>query len=311
MQASQKPKIAITIGWLTFTLVALGLWSEQVCCPRPTPFQMIALYLLLAAPAWYYWGSMWMWGKVWLLTRRMTLISLLGVVVIVAAIYSLQFGEHSNEPAVMQQTEPEAMAAPEPSDTKAIGENHYDAIAKQYARDIGITEEEQELNQAYEQGRAAGKTWGENYKQHLQQISDTALQHGWENQPSIYLLNAAKEGDIQKAEQALAERANINATFLGLSPLYTAAGAGHAKFITWAISKGADINFKNGPAQRTALHEAAGKGQLEAVKALLNAGADISATNSHGRTPLAYLRMIRPANLAEVERLLVEKGGVK
>lgn len=102
------------------------------------------------------------------------------------------------------------------------------------------------------------------------------------------LYGAATNGDVDTAKKLVAAGVDINSTALVMAPLYQAASHGHVEFVRWAVQTGAKIDYKNGPSQRTALHEAVYKGQQDATKVLLELGAAPNAKNAHGRTPLFY-----------------------
>ena len=80
-----------------------------------------------------------------------------------------------------------------------------------------------------------------------------------------------------------------NATTLGISHLYQAAGHANVEIMKVLLESGADIEFRNGPVGRTALQEAAVKKRFSAVVLLVEQGADVNARNNNGRTALAYV----------------------
>lgn len=125
------------------------------------------------------------------------------------------------------------------------------------------------------------------------------------------LNNAAINGDIETAKKAVEAGADINEVFFFLTPLYMVASHGHADFIEWAVKAGADIEYKNGPSQRTALHEAVFKGHMAAAKKLLELGASPNPTNTHGRTPLFYAYFHEGALRDELIFLLLANGAEK
>ncbi len=59
------------------------------------------------------------------------------------------------------------------------------------------------------------------------------------------LIKAAHSGNIEVAKQAIADGANVNAEFLGTTPLHSASGGGHKQTIELLIAKGADVNAED------------------------------------------------------------------
>jgi cytochrome c len=134
------------------------------------------------------------------------------------------------------------------------------------------------------------------------------------------LHDAAKEGEIEKIEQLLAQGANINETDGTATPLYWAVLGAQLAAAKLLMERGADVNTVStlgdtplGPAigrrnielirllldhganpnsamgaSQNVLHFAAAQGCLDCVKALVEAGADVNAQTSDAqyRTPL-------------------------
>ena len=71
------------------------------------------------------------------------------------------------------------------------------------------------------------------------------------------------------------------------------------------ISKGADVNAKDGTLERTALIEASLNGHLEVVKYLVENGADVNAKNEYGVTVLMRASYYEHF---EIVQYLVSKG---
>ena len=69
----------------------------------------------------------------------------------------------------------------------------------------------------------------------------------------------------------------------GSTPLSAASVEGHLKMVEFLISKGAEINRKDGLSGESALMAAAEMGQLEVVKVLLSDGAEACALDKDGR----------------------------
>jgi hypothetical protein len=62
--------------------------------------------------------------------------------------------------------------------------------------------------------------------------------------PDIPLLEAATDGNIEAAKEAIAAGADVNAKMGGGTPLHWAAQFGHKKIIELLIAEGADVNPK-------------------------------------------------------------------
>lgn len=91
----------------------------------------------------------------------------------------------------------------------------------------------------------------------------------------------------------------------GLTPLHFAAKSGYGGYISFLISRGADVRVKNS-AGSTPLHEAIRAGQLEAARLLIAAGADVNTRDAKGNTSL---HLVMPLNTREEGmRLLLQKG---
>jgi ankyrin repeat protein len=94
-----------------------------------------------------------------------------------------------------------------------------------------------------------------------------------DNTKNALLINAAREGNLEDAQTALAGGADINTTDnLWGNPLISASGMGHSKIVNLLIDKGADVNAKT-RSGRTALKEAKEYGHTDIVKILEDAGA--------------------------------------
>ena len=103
------------------------------------------------------------------------------------------------------------------------------------------------------------------------------------------LINAAKNGNINKAKTLISKGANVNAKDYsnGMTALMWAIEKGHLDTAKLLISKGADINAKDNVGG-TALMFVAWKGHLKIAKLLIFNGADINAKTNVGATALMY-----------------------
>ncbi len=154
------------------------------------------------------------------------------------------------------------------------------------------------------------------------------------------LHEAAKSGDISRAEVMLNSGADINEKKPFGTPLHFAAGFGQPEMVKYLLSKGADIDswvevggtplisaasakrtecvqilLKHGAnvnatgsttLNETALHLAALNGHTEVMRVLIVAGADINARDFAGRTPLDTAKLFKGQD--EAATLLREFG---
>jgi ankyrin repeat protein len=135
------------------------------------------------------------------------------------------------------------------------------------------------------------------------------------------LIQAAVEGDAEKARQLLSTGVNINRRNAESYPLgyewnttalMCAAANGHLEVARLLIEAGADVfaaseqHKVDGGGGWQALHHALRNNHVEVAKLLLDAGADPNALGNYAWTPL--LCALKPMNLAGV-RLVLERGG--
>ena len=114
---------------------------------------------------------------------------------------------------------------------------------------------------------------------------------------------AAENGHMETTAVLIAENVDVNATDnLGRTPLHLAAENGHTKTVELLIEKGADVNATDNLG-RTPLHLAAEKGHTKTAELLIEKGADVNATDRSAEawTPL---RLARIHGHTETEELL-------
>ena len=119
---------------------------------------------------------------------------------------------------------------------------------------------------------------------------------------------AAKNGDLQTVQMALASSSPINGRdrYSSMTALMTAAAEGHTATVNFLLENHANPNLTadNGA---TALEFAAAKGRVEVVWLLLKYLADVNAADAKGGTPLMLASW---HGHEETVQLLLENGAV-
>jgi ankyrin repeat protein len=88
-----------------------------------------------------------------------------------------------------------------------------------------------------------------------------------------FLVQAAAQDNGRFVKLLLRKGYDINFETGGTTPLSGASNGGHEEMVKLLISRGADLNRKNGISGESALMSAAEMGQLVTVKVLLSSGA--------------------------------------
>lgn len=134
------------------------------------------------------------------------------------------------------------------------------------------------------------------------------------------IVKAADYGDIKRIEKLLSEGTDIDEkdeTVNGRTALHMVATKPRFDLVKYLLSKGADVNVKNGDGKTvleaymderkaTMLHWYTGIGDLDKAIASIGKGADINARNIDGDTPL-HIAVMKSENLGIVI-FLVESG---
>jgi len=122
------------------------------------------------------------------------------------------------------------------------------------------------------------------------------------------LIRAAGNGQKAKVEELIVQGANVKYyNNIGFTAIVRAADSWSndaEAIITLLLSKGADINAKDGEG-RTALTAAIRRGLDKRVKFLISKGADVNSTENDGTTPLS---IAISANNTLIEKLLRAAG---
>eukprot|EP00898_Chlorokybus_atmophyticus_P007991 jgi/Chlat1/8193/Chrsp76S00612 len=125
------------------------------------------------------------------------------------------------------------------------------------------------------------------------------------------LIDAAKFGDVEAAEDFLAVGRDVNeADKEGRTPLHFSVAYSQPAVFEVLVAAGAKLNATDSK-QNTPLHYAAGYGRSDFIKPLLDAGADTSAKNSTGKTPydLATIDQRNPLSSDEEALALLKPKG--
>ena len=124
------------------------------------------------------------------------------------------------------------------------------------------------------------------------QIVELLRQHGaqtnFADPAGDGICKAAGAGDIEAVKQHLTKGMDINTKDgkFGMHPLSWAALHGQSQMVGFLIQQSADVNAKNKDGA-TALHVAAFLGQYEVAELLVQKGADVNAKNEDGDTPIS------------------------
>lgn len=123
------------------------------------------------------------------------------------------------------------------------------------------------------------------------------------------LHQAAEVGDANQVQRLLSKGADVNARDgAGFTPLFYAAHKGHTQVSEILIAGGANVNAKDSY-DNTPLHYAAVSGRYDVCKLLIAKGANVNAQNLMGGTPLA---MARAGGHSEIVELLTgNEAGVR
>lgn len=115
------------------------------------------------------------------------------------------------------------------------------------------------------------------------------------------LHQAAEVGDANQVQRLLSKGADVNARDgAGFTPLFYAAHKGHIQVSEILVAGGANVNAKDSY-DNTPLHYAAVSGRYDVCKLLIAKGANVNAQNLMGGTPLA---MARAGGHSEIVELL-------
>ena len=114
-----------------------------------------------------------------------------------------------------------------------------------------------------------------------------------------FLVQAAAQDNQRFVKLLLHKGYDINFETGGTTPLSGASNGGHEEMVRFLLSKGADLNRKNGISGESALMSAAEMGQLGTVKVLLSSGAEPCATDKEGHTAEGLARKYHHTDIAD------------
>ncbi len=114
-----------------------------------------------------------------------------------------------------------------------------------------------------------------------------------------FLVQAAAQDNKPFVRLLLREGYDINFETGATTPLSGASNGGHEEMVKFLLSKGADLNRKNGISGESALMSAAEMGQLGTVKVLLSSGAEPCATDKEGHTAQGLAKKYHHTDIAD------------
>ena len=114
-----------------------------------------------------------------------------------------------------------------------------------------------------------------------------------------FLVQAAAMDNRRFVKLLLRKGCDINYETGGTTPLSGASNGGHEEMVRFLISKGADVNRRDGISGESALMSAAAMGQLGTVKVLLGSGAAPCATDKEGHTAEGLARKYHHSDTAD------------
>ncbi len=125
---------------------------------------------------------------------------------------------------------------------------------------------------------------------------------------NLFLLQAARRGDIEHVIQALQNRANIDTDDMaGRTPLHFATTADNPALVNLLLNNGADSN-KADKQGRKPIHHAALQGNCDILRLLISQGASPNSRDEGNKTPLHYAAM--EDQCGTIEYLLSEGANV-
>jgi Ankyrin repeats (3 copies) len=114
-----------------------------------------------------------------------------------------------------------------------------------------------------------------------------------------FLVEAAAQNDRRFVELLLKKGYDINFETGGTTPLSGASVGGHEEMVKFLITKGADLNRKDGISGESPLMSAAEMGQLGTLKVLLDGGANPCANDKEGHTAEGLARKYNHIDIAQ------------
>lgn len=126
----------------------------------------------------------------------------------------------------------------------------------------------------------------------------------------VDLIEAVKNGDVQKVEELIKEGADVNTCdAAGSTLLWNAYINDYHEIVFILLSAGADVNLKTGNMYMCDLHRACAFASLSFVEILLACEGNVNIEDINGKTPLILSVEYRYTNYSlKLIELLIEKG---
>jgi ankyrin repeat protein len=120
------------------------------------------------------------------------------------------------------------------------------------------------------------------------------------------LIEAAQQGDLDLARNALQTGADVDATYRNVTALWWACQEGHFEIVKLLVSLGADVNVRDED-DFTPLQQAVGENHPDLVSFLIESGAELN-SRAHADGNGTPLHTACACGLTECPRILLSHG---